>query len=220
MENTENKKREPMSPKKKVKIIIASLIGVLVLCVVLIAALNAIDGNSKDDVRETLPPIDEWLLHETYEEEFDIMQYEEYLGLDRNIYLNNKSAGVTQSVSDDDKDLFGEGFSVIYRVIEAIREGDHITYNRYMGADFLKKKDFTQQQIYSITVVPESSGSASEGGATFDEYIFTVTYRIHENNGSYRNTIESDVSRPQIFIVNDSTGEFKVMDIIEQGYKK
>lgn len=220
MENTENKKKEPMSPKKKVKIIIASLIGVLVFCVVLIAVLNAIDGNSKGDERETLPPIDEWLLHETYEEDFDIMQYEEYLGLDRNIYINNKSAGVTQNVSDDDKDLFGEGFSVIYRVIEAIREGDHITYNRYMGADFLKKKDFTQQQIYSITVVPESSGRASEGGATFDEYIFTVTYRIHENNGSYRNTIESDVSRPQIFIVNDSTGEFKVMDIIEQGYKK
>lgn len=220
MENTENRKREPMSPKKKVKIIIAALIGMLVLCAVLVAVLNALDGRNKGDERETLPPIDEWLLHETYDEDFDIMEYEEYLELDRNIYLNNKSSGVMQSVSDDDKDLFGEGFSVIYRVIEAIREGDNITYNRYMGADFLKKKDFTQQQIYSITVVPESSGGVNEDGTVYNEYIFTVTYRIHENNGSYRNTIESDVSRPQIFIVNDITGEFKVMDIIEQGYKK
>ena len=220
MENSENKKREPMSPKKKVKIIIAALIGMLVLCVVLIAILDSVDGKSNGGERETLPPIDEWLLHETYEEDFDIMEYEEYLALDRTVYLNNKTSGVMQSVSDDDKDLFGEGFSIVYRIIEAIREGDHITYNRYMGADFLKKKDFTQQQIYSITVIPESSGSVNEDGTSYDEYIFTVTYRIHENNGSFRNTIESDVSRPQIFIVNNSTGEYKVMDIIEQGYKK
>ncbi len=220
MENTEKKKREPMSPKKKVKIIIASLIGALVLCVVLIAVLDAVDGGSKGGERETLPPIDEWLLHETYDEKFDIMEYEEYLSLDRNIYLDNKSAGVMQSVSNDDKDLHGEGFSVIYRVITAINEGDHTAYNGYMGADFLKKKAFTQQQIYSITVVPESSERVSEDGVSYDEFIFTVTYRIHENNGTYRNTIESDVSRPQIFIVNNSTGSFKVMDIIEQGYKK
>ena len=146
MENSENKKREPMSPKKKVKIIIAALIGVLVLCVVLIAILDSVDGKSNGGERETLPPIDEWLLHETYEEDFDIMEYEEYLALDRTVYLNNKTSGVMQSVSDDDKDLYGEGFSIVYRIIEAIREGDHITYNRYMGADFLKKKDFTHRE--------------------------------------------------------------------------
>ena len=220
MENTEKKKREPMSPKKKVKIIIASLIGALVLCVVLIAVLDAVDIGIKGGERETLPSVDEWLLHETYDEDFDIMEYDEYLKLDRNVYLNNKLAGVTQSVSEDDKDLYGEGFSVLYRVISAIRDGDNTAYNGYMGADFLKKKDFTQQQIYSIKIVPEGSETVTNGGVTYEEFIFTVTYRIHENNGTYRNTIESDVSRPQIFIINDSTGSFKVMDIIEQGYKK
>ena len=220
MENTEKNKKEPMSPKKKVKIIIASLIGALVLCVVLIGVLDSVDTGKGAGERETLPPIDEWLLHETYDEDFDIMQYEEYLNLDRNIYLNNKSAGVMQSISEDDRDLYGEGFAVIYRVITAINEGDHTAYNGYMGAKHLKKGEFTQQQIYSISIVPEREERVSKDGVSYDEYIFTVTYRIHENNGTYRNTIESDVSRPQIFIVNDSTGEFKVMDIIEQGYKK
>lgn len=220
MENTEKKKREPMSPKKKVKIIIASLIGALVLCVVLIGVLDSVDTGKDTGERETLPPVDDWLLHETYDEDFDIMQYEEYLNLDRNIYLNNKSAGVMQSVPDDDRDLYGEGFSVLYRVITAINEGDYTAYNGYMGSKHLKKKEFTQQQIYSIVIVPEGSERVSKDGDTYDEFIFTVTYKIHENNGTYRNTIESDVSRPQIFIVNNSTGSFKVMDIIEQGYKK
>ncbi len=220
MENTEKKKREPMSPKKKVKIIIVSLIGALVLCVVLIGVIDSVDTGKNTGERETLPPVDDWLLHETYDEDFDIMKYEEYLNLDRNIYLNNKSAGVMQSVPDDDRDLYGEGFSVLYRVITAINEGDYTAYNGYMGSKYLKKKEFTQQQIYSIVIVPESSERVSKDGDTYDEFIFTVTYKIHENNGTYRNTIESDVSRPQIFIINNSSGSFKVMDIIEQGYKK
>ena len=220
MEKTEKNKKEPMSPKKKVKIIIASLIGALVLCVVLIGVLDSVDTGKNTGERETLPPVDDWLLHETYDEDFDIMQYEEYLNLDRNIYLNNKSAGVMQSVPEDDRDLYGEGFSVLYRVITAINEGDYTAYNGYMGSKQLKKKEFTQQQIYSIVIVPESSERVSKDGDTYDEFIFTVTYKIHENNGTYRNTIESDVSRPQIFIVNNSSGSFKVMDIIEQGYKK
>ncbi len=216
-EMNENVKKKT-DPKKMVRIIIISMIGALVLCALLIWGLESslrVDGE-----RETLPPVDPSKLHETKDEDFDIMEYDEYLAFDRSIYLNNKSSGVIQSVGEDDCDLHGEGFSVMYRVIVAINGGDHVTYNRYMGKNELKKNKFTQQQIYDIEIVPQSSGSVSEDGASYNEYVFKVTYRIHENNGSYRNTIESDVSRPQYFVINDSTGEFKVMDIIEQGYKK
>ena len=208
-EKKEKKKREPMSPKKKVKIIIAVLAAVFVLCIIMISILNSVDDGGGDKERETLPPVHPSQLHETYEEDFDIMQYEEYLKFDRSIYLIDKHSGVTQSISPDDSELHGEGFAVLYEVILSIINGDSDTYNSYMGADFLKVGEFTQQQLYDIKIQREEG----EG-----EYIFTVNYKIHENNGTYRNTIVSDVSRPQIFIINEDS--LTVTDIIEQGYKK
>ena len=205
-------------PGKMVKIIIASMIGALVLLALLVWLLESVAGDGGE--RETLPPVDPLKLHETKEEDFDIMEYDEYLDLDRNVYLNDKHSGVVQSITEEDCDDHGAGLGVLYRVLMAIQAGDHVEYNYYMGEKFLKKNSFTQQQIYDIEISPYSSGTVKGDGGSYDEYIFKVTYRIHENNGTYRNTIESDVSRPQYFIINDSTGKLLVMDIVEQGYKK
>jgi hypothetical protein len=49
------------------------------------------------------------------------------------------------------------------------------------------------------------------------EYVYKVKYKIHENNGTYRNDILSDASRDQYFVINDSSGEMLVMDIIFVG---
>lgn len=216
-EMNENVKKKS-DTKRIVKIIVTSIIGALVLLALLIWLIDSLV--KKDVEYETLPPVDPSKLHETKDEDFDIMEYGEYLAFDRSIYLNDKSSGVTQSVREEDCDLFGDGFGIMYRVIVSINEGDHVSYNYYMGKNALKKDEFTQQQIYDIEIIPQSFGEVVEDGVSYDEYIFKVTYRIHENNGTYRNTIESDVSRPQYFIINNSTGVFKVMDIIEQGYKK
>ena len=205
-------------PGKMVKIIIASMIGALVLLALLVWLLESVAGDGGE--RETLPPVDPLKLHETKEEDFDIMEYDEYLDLDRNVYLNDKHSGVVQSITEEDCDNHGAPTGVLYRVLMAIRAGDHAEYNNYMGQKFLKKDSFTQQQIYDIEISPYSSGTVKDDGGAYNEYVFKVTYRIHENNGTYRNTIESDVSRPQYFIINDSTGKLLVMDIVEQGYKK
>ena len=75
----------------------------------------------------------------------------------------------------------------------------------------MKMGEFTQQQLYNIKI---SLYSTSESNGC-EEYVFKVTYCIHENNGTYRNTIESDVSRPQYFYIDNSTGSLKVMNITE-----
>ncbi len=209
--NTSTKKN-----KKAVIIIIICLAAALIVCGALISIINAIENDGGEF--GTYPPIDPSKLHETKAEDFDIMEYEEYLGLDRNIYLNNKQTGVMQSVTREEAHLHGEGFEVMFYVMTAINEGDNTEYNYYMGKKSLEKGGFTQQQIYDIEIVPHEYEKITDGGVLYEEYTFKVTYRIHENNGTYRNNVESDVSRPQYFIVNDSTGSFKVMDILEPGY--
>ncbi len=213
-ELTEIKERSARN-KKKVIIICICLVAALVFCAVLIAILESAEKGGEDEFY-TLPPVDILKLHETYPEDFDIMEYEEYLNLDRNIYRNDPQYGIKLSLTREQAVDYGKAFIVMYDVLVAINEGDCDTYNSYMGDGRLEKDEFTQQQIYDIEIVPYSE---SEEGA-LEEYIFKVTYKIHENNGSYRDTIESDVSRPVYFYIDNQSGDFKVMKIVEQGYKK
>ncbi len=212
-ENEVNQAHTKPRDKKKPLIIAACLAGALVLCAVLIAILESVGEG--DIEYETYPPLPDNKLYETYPEDFDIMEYEEYLSFDRNIYRNDTNTGVTVSVDREQAAKYGEDFLLLYDVIIAINEGDRDSYNSYMGNARLEKGEFTQQQIYDILITPYSS--SEEKG--YEEITYKVTYRIHENNGTYRNTIESDKSRPQYFIINNSSGEFKVADILEQGYK-
>ena len=215
----ENKKeaKKRMDPKKKVKIIIASMIGALILCILLAWLIDVITNKKGEYIAP--PPVDPLKLHETKDEDFDIMEYEEYLNLNRNVYRNDRDAGVSESIDEDNCTLYGQPFEVMYRVIRAINEGDHVVYNYYVGESSLKKQPFTQQQIYDIVIVPYSYERVTEESFSYDQYIFKVTYKIHENNGTFRNNIVSDVSRPEYYYINNKTGEFKVMKIIEQGYK-
>jgi hypothetical protein len=210
----QNTKREYAKSKKRVWIIIACLACAFLLCGIMIAIVEGYESGEGEF--ETWGAIDPLKLHETYDEDFDIMEYDEYLGFDRNIYLDDRQTGVKESVAQEQASLHGKAFEVVYFVLRAINEGDSETYNAYMGKDALKKGEFTQQQIYDITISPHSS--SEDGG--IEEYIFKVTYKIHENNGTYRNTIESDTSRPQYFYVNNSTGEFLVAKILEPAGKK
>lgn len=205
----QNTKREYAKSKKRVWIIIACLACAFVLCGIMIAIIEGF-GSGNGEI-ETWGTIDPLKLHETYGEDFDIMEYEEYLGLDRNIYHDDKQSGVLQSVPYDKASTLGEPFALMYDVILAIIDGDNSLYNSYMGAERLKMGEFTQQQLYNIKI---SLYSTSESNGC-EEYVFKVTYCIHENNGTYRNTIESDVSRPQYFYIDNSTGSLKVMNITE-----
>ena len=46
-----------------------------------------------------------------------------------------------------------------------------------------------------------------------------VEYKIHENNGTYRRDIESDASRAQYYVINDSLGDLLLMDIVFTQFK-
>ncbi len=183
--------------------------GCIAACVLVSALLESLPLSG--DEYATLPPVSKSELFETYPEDFDIMEYEEYMGLDRNIYHDDKQTGVMQSVAYENAYAHGESFVLLYDVILAIIEGDNTEYNSYMGDERLKKGEFTQQQLYDIIISPYSS-SESNGN---EEHVYKVSYRIHENNGTYRNTIGCDVSRPQYFYIDNSTGNLKVMKIVE-----
>lgn len=204
-------KKKGLSLKNKVIIIIAALLAALAVCGIIITLIQP-KGND-DTGRKVYPPIDEALLSDTKPEGFDIMEYDEYTEKhDISIYYDKNN--IKESVSPNIAHNYGEAFAVVYNVITAIREGDAERYNTYMGKKEFKKESFTQQQIYQITIKFVSVSSDDEE-VPYDKVIFDVEYKIHENNGTYRNNIESDASRPIYFIVDNSSGEMLVTDMIE-----
>lgn len=210
-------KRRVGTKKKTLLIIIGVSIAAFVVCGVAVALLE----NAMGKVNGEVETVDPWLFDETKPEDFDIMEYEEYLKLDRTVYHNDKKSGIKVSVSPDEYDMYGEAFELICLVIDSLIEGDANTYNSYMGSAELKKNGFTQQQIYDIEISPYSTQTyTTKNNREYIEYVFEVRYKIHENNGSYRNTVESDRTRPIYFVINDSTGKLLVMDIIEKSYSK
>lgn len=216
---TEKTKKKKISFKCKIIIAIVAVIVFLTVCVLSASCLASgcflndwITGN--DDAQgKVYPPIDESLLSDTKPEGFDIMEYEKYIEYhDINIYY--KKDGIKESVNDENAGNYGEAFSVVYNVMLAIRDGNSDLYNLYMGSSELKKSDFTQQQIYDITITFQP-GYTDDEKVSYDKSVFKVEYKIHENNGTYRNNIESDASRPIYFIVDNSSGEMLVTDMIE-----
>lgn len=214
----ETKKQEltPAEKHRRTKaIIIACFVGSLVLLLVCTAIPGLLNGGSVSREEETLAPVDPSKLCDTKEEDFDIMEYEGYLKYDRNVYLDDPRTGVRVSVDEASVEQNGEAFALIYHLLQAVIAGDSETYNSLVSQDVGHYESFTQQQLYDIVITKRSETQLEGKSGTYKEYVLMVEYKIHENNGTFRNTVVPDASRPQYYVINDSTGTLLVMDIID-----
>ena len=204
------------STRKKNKIIIISVFAaslVLLLICSLIPGLLKNDNGGKPDREEYT--VDPSKLADTKEEDFDILEYEEYLKYDRTIQYCY-TAGVQVSVNDKTLSSYDASFRLIYELIGTLIAGDSDAYNELVHEDVGHFDSFTQQQVYDVVITKYSESSKQSETGSYSEYVYVVEYKIHENNGTYRKDIESDANRPQYFVINDSTGELLIMDIFSK----
>ena len=189
------------------------IIAVFAIALVVAIACAIIPGffREEEEQYETYPPVHPSLLHDTKEEDFDIMEYEDYLNLNRQVmYVNGDfKMGITESDAVD----HGEQIKLAYDIIGYLIAGDVDGYNAVVS-DKLEKESFTQQQIYAVYL----SKAAVNSDEDYD-YAVKVEYKIHENNGSYRDNIEPDASRYQIYYMKKVGGKLIVEDIVEPFFK-
>lgn len=204
------------STRKKNKIIIISVFAaslVLLLICSLIPGLLKNDNGGKPDREEYT--VDPSKLADTKEEDFDILEYEEYLKYDRTIQYCY-TTGVQVSVNDKTLSNYDASFRLIYELIGTLIAGDSDAYNELVHEDVGHFDSFTQQQVYDVVITKYSESTKQSETGSYSEYVYVVEYKIHENNGTYRKDIESDANRPQYFVINDSTGELLIMDIFSK----
>jgi hypothetical protein len=208
-----------MQEKTRKNFIIKVAIAIVALILILAIGISISEGVGKNlnQGKEEFT-VDPSKLAETKEDGFDIMEYEDYLALDRTVIFYEKDTGASYSIDGTNYWGFGEDVKLVYEIIEATIAGNSDLYNELVHKDAGHYDKFTQQQIYDISITREERTNVNNDGDAYTEYVMKVEYKIHENNGSFRRDIESDASRPQYFVINSSTGKLLVMEIVPVRY--
>ena len=176
--------------KKKLLFILA---GVLVVIVLLIAVILLVDWIQLQKDRPEAPELDITFFPPYHG---DIMENEEYLGLNRNVmYCDNPSGyGLTMAVTEENRKDFDAGVLFICDYVQTIIDGDCDAYNSFFNEAYFKDNDpqgeFSQQMVYNIKLryyIRESK----------DLITYRLEYMIRRNDGTFRRDIGSDASRPQ-----------------------
>ena len=210
---SQKRHRRLFDGKKKLIFIAASVFCILLLLSLLVFFLG--ESNEDGTERETFPQLSLSQLYETKEEGFDIMEYDKYLSRNRTVMFYDVQSGVTLSIDDTTYKNYGEGVALMYEMICAVIAGDSDTYNSMLGQSMAHHESFTQQQLYDIRISKESQTVIEDKNGNYSEYVFTLEYKIQENNGTFKDNLLSDTSRPHTVIINDSDGELLIMDIID-----
>ena len=143
------------SPKyiKTIIIITALAVILVIFCAILVGCFMEKNEKEKED---PFPPIDPSLLEDTKEEGFDIMEYEEYIALNRTVILENKLNGVSISIDGETCRNYGAAVELVYKMLNTLIDGDYEAYNDMVSKDVGHYRWFSQQQIYEATMYEKS----------------------------------------------------------------
>lgn len=207
--------------KRRILIVFAGMVVFAVVGLVALGWLDAWEQQGHDKEKETVRPTTIIYFEPDYD--YNILEDEEYLGLDRYIYYTDKRTNETIILEDKDIDRgsYGAGVKVLKRMVDAIVAGDHEAYNALFSSNYFKTEGnepedpFTMQQIYAIkfTRVNEREMSDEEFGR-YTQYEFIVEYKIHKNNGTLHIGVDHDATLKRYFVLSDSTSNQVLIDQI------
>ena len=202
--------------RRNMIIVLACMVVFTIISIPLINFLSQIqDKGKKED--ETTPP-SSTIIFATPDFEYNILEDEEYLSLNRRIYLYDERYGTTEELTDKNIAVYGEAAIVLRNAINAIIAGDADAYNALFSENYYAYHEpeapFTMQRLYDIklTLVDETEKSNERGKYTQYEYV--VEYKIRSNDGTFRTDIGHDESRMQYFVLTNSTTDEVLIDQI------
>lgn len=184
--------------KKKKAIIIAfatlCLIGIISFVVLYLIPENK-DTNPMFDSEKQEEIIGMYGSTQTYlyypiDHDLDVMTDKEYLGLDRSIYYTKGAE--TIALAEKDMGSYSDDVKFFVNYFDLAIKGNYEAYNALFTENYYESNEpyfsFTQQMIYDMHI--EKLGEGTERGMS--AYYYNVSYKIHRNNGTFRNDIGSD----------------------------
>ncbi len=204
--------------KKTIIVIAAAMTVFAALSLILIPILDRALVSEREEETTSRPNT---VIYYDPDYEYDIMQDKEYLELDRYIYYKDARTGETILLLDHEVKDYGEGMITLKTMLDAIIAGDHETYNSLFSSNYFAvegrepEPPFTMQQVYDILITRVAvTDVVDEKLGKYTQYEYTVEYKIHKNNGTFRTDLGHDDSRKQYFILSDSTSSEVLIDQI------
>ncbi len=149
-----------------------------------------------------------------------------YVDLISSYALEYVDGDINYKLKYDDLEKIGGNLSIFfYNYFNDIRNGDNEKYNSYFDERAFKIREkageFTMQQIYDIVIKPlnidpdlgEEYDWVKDSG--IEPIYVDVSYKIRKNNGTFRLGVNSDTSKPQLYILYDSGKEYKIINIVD-----
>ena len=194
--------------KKRKKVTIISVF--LVLCVLGGAGWYLLYGNPAllnrafQNLHDHAADTEEEYIFYPADYDLDVTTVREYMELDRDIHYKNGAETIL--ITDTNAKFYGPDVQFFKQYFASVITGDHETYNSLFTSHYYETNDphsgFTQQMIYDITIEKLSQDNTDAGIA----YTYNVSYKIHQNNGTFRRDIGSDGARTQRFALLESDG--------------
>lgn len=226
-EEEAQKAKEATDRLKRIILVIAAAMVVFALVALWVIPMldNAINGGEEQEEVTTARP--NTVIYYDPDYDYDIMKDQEYLELDRYIYYMDARTNETIILLDHEISGYGEGMITLKAMLDAIIAGDHETYNSLFSENYFAvegrepEEDFTMQQVYDILITRVNvTDIVDEKLGKYTQYEYTVEYKIHKNNGTFRTDLGHDDSRKQYFVMSNSTGNKVLIDqILGYNYK-
>ena len=220
-------KKSSLSKRKKRAII---FVFVILALLIILPIISFIDWNSLSNKKNT--DEDSWITFYG-DQHFVAVDYDEnieedtvYMSKDRRLHYseNNETFSV-----DSDPSRYGLACELFYKYFELVKAGDHENYYSLFTKEYAEKHGdinfftknkliFTQQKIYNINVKLIRSSYLENGDANgkyvgSTVYYFDVSYRIKDNNGTFRRDMRSDEAVPLVFELLETDGIIKISNI-------
>lgn len=207
-------KNDPKLDKKKKKK--RMLIGILIVTILGAVSYVLLENpqifEAKKDSAPTSMYSDKLYSYVFYPSDYnlDVTADETYMGYDR--LLHYKSGSVTIDVSAEDAVGYNDAVAFFVDYFDTVIAGDADTYNTYFTDKYYESAKpygrFAPQMIYDILIEQLSEKTTDEGITTWG---FNVSYKIHRNDGSFRNDLPSDASKKLYFeLLGDKSGSVKI----------
>lgn len=190
-----------------VVIIFVSMFAVLLLLDLVLE--SGILDSAEKDVTGTREPI--FFFNPDYD--FDIFTDEAYLDLDRNLHFSDDGGTSTAILTDDNSYNSAHKTARFFKTyFDTIINGDNEAYNLLFTEEYIKKNGtkerFTMQMVYNMEATMLRSEDKDDGTTLYE---FEVRYAIRRNNGTFRDDLDSDVTRPQIYVLSESANEGEIL---------
>jgi hypothetical protein len=208
--------------KRNMIIVLVCMVAFAVVAIPLINILDKLQNGEDTEETGKLPPSS--IIFATPDYEYDIMQDEEYLQLNRRIYHCDERSGLTEELTDKNIGGYGPAASVLREAINAIIAGDADAYNALFSDNYYANNEpespFTMQRLYDIKITKVNETIKSGEKGKYTQYEYEVEYKIRLNDGTFRTDIGHDESKKQYFILSDSvTGDVLIDQILDYNYR-